>query len=73
MGWPVIVEGVLAIKRVFSLVGQDNKFEAFKLSKCLYNGKTQDYMYGSKLYSLNIQIRSKAVYILKAAETCNFR
>ena len=60
--------GVLAIRRVFSLVGHYNKNIFFQIVQMFIKSKD----YGSKIYSLNIQIHFKAVHILKAAKTSDF-
>ena len=62
-------KAALAIRRVFSLVGHDNKHKRFNFPKILI--KSNDY--GSKIYSLNIKIRFRAFYISKVAKTFNFR
>ena len=46
------VKGVLAIRRVFSLVGHDDKHEFFNFAQMLIKSKD----YGSEIYSFNITI-----------------
>ena len=55
---------VLAINRVFSLVGHDNKHYFLKGPKCLSNPRIMEVI----KFPLNNKIRFKAFHIFKAAK-----